>query len=211
VDLVKGANAGIWLQENKTKADIDAQALQRQLTFDLQTMLYLTALDNAILTEGKNKQVQGVRYNVIRRPLSGGQFSIRQHKPSKSNPDGESTTEYYNRLGGLIAQECADSVREKRDNYFFMRWNVHILPADLQRFQREFLNPFLEDLCVWWDAVSGPFRADPFGYGGPGHYRYPYGVYNPLLEGRSSDLDQYVENGSMVGLEQVTELFTELK
>lgn len=41
VDLIDG---GIWLQENKTKGDIDPQLLQRQLTFDLQTGFYMTAL-----------------------------------------------------------------------------------------------------------------------------------------------------------------------
>jgi hypothetical protein len=49
VDLVEGGdNAGVWLMENKTKSGIDKQKLQRQLTFDLQTQLYMVALQEKI-------------------------------------------------------------------------------------------------------------------------------------------------------------------
>lgn len=45
VDLVgEGKDAGVFLFETKTKGDIDEQATQRQLSFDMQTMLYLTVL-----------------------------------------------------------------------------------------------------------------------------------------------------------------------
>ncbi len=42
VDLIDG---GVWLQENKTKGDIDKEQVERQLKFDLQTCLYLVALE----------------------------------------------------------------------------------------------------------------------------------------------------------------------
>lgn len=106
VDLIgRGKNAGVYLQENKTKGAVDEQKLARQLSFDLQTMLYLVALAgyqdqtkcltevtihgdvehsgnltiirNGTLTES-NIPIRGVRYNVIRRPLSGGRGSIKQ-------------------------------------------------------------------------------------------------------------------------------------
>lgn len=45
VDLIgKGKAAGVYIQENKTKSSIDAQKIMRTLKFDLQTMLYMAAL-----------------------------------------------------------------------------------------------------------------------------------------------------------------------
>ena len=41
IDLIKG---NVWLLEHKTKGDIDEHILNRNLSFDLQTMLYLVAL-----------------------------------------------------------------------------------------------------------------------------------------------------------------------
>lgn len=46
VDLIgKGKTAGIWLQENKTKSEIDEERIRRQLKFDIQVMFYLIALE----------------------------------------------------------------------------------------------------------------------------------------------------------------------
>jgi len=46
VDLIgKGKMAGIYLQENKTKGDVDRVDLEKQLQYDLQTMTYLTVLE----------------------------------------------------------------------------------------------------------------------------------------------------------------------
>lgn len=106
VDLVgKGKDAGIWLKENKTKSEIDEARLQRQLKFDLQTMLYLTAIEEyqRLLNQAKlpehewdnvlpnwkkmpgsvfDRPTRGVNYNVVRKPLSGGRGSITQGKGS---------------------------------------------------------------------------------------------------------------------------------
>lgn len=100
VDLVgKGKTAKIWLMENKTKSEIDSQLLLRQLSFDLQSMVYLISLNESIkirsqaVKSGKphdtgllqigDAPIAGVRYNVIRRSLSGGKHSIAQHQPTK--------------------------------------------------------------------------------------------------------------------------------
>ncbi len=48
VDLIDG---GVYLQENKTKGDIDRAQVERQLRFDLQTMLYLISFQNADLEQ----------------------------------------------------------------------------------------------------------------------------------------------------------------
>jgi hypothetical protein len=227
VDLIgKGKNAGVYLQENKTKGDINEEQLKRQLSsgFDLQTMMYLVALKRA--SEGDQEDfgdthiwqvldgspyTSGIRYNVVRRPLSGGKGSIIQHKPSKSNPAGETAEGFYSRLAGVIAED---------PGYFFMRWKVEVTPQDLARFRRECLDPVLEQLCDWWERMQCSLRAgaDSFTHAirGDGpmaagrHYRFPYGVYNVLLEGGSSELDEYLATGSTLGLVRNAELFGEL-
>jgi hypothetical protein len=218
VDLVgKGKNAGIWLQENKTKADINEAQMKRQLSFDMQTMLYMVALDYSCKERAKGgdylfaNQLCGVRYNVIRRPLSGGRGSIVRHKPTKSNPQGETKVHYYSRLSDIIKGDLP---------YFFMRWQVTVTPADVAKFRREFLDPILEQLCDWWDVMKTcadaglsyweANKANPTGRWDI-HWRHPFGATNWLDEGGSSDLDAYLESGSEVGLVKAETLFGELE
>jgi len=191
---------GVYLFETKTKGDIKEQQLCRQLGFDLQVMIYLIALDHWPAKELKERPIHGVRYNVIRRPLSGGAGSIRKHKPTKGNPTGETDEEYYARLGEVIL-EASET--------FFMRWKVEVTPQDVKKFRHEFLDNALEELCDWWHWVDSPAgRRDPFS--DPIHYRLPYGIYNPLLEGGSSDLDEYLDTKSEIGLSRGNPLFGEL-
>lgn len=230
VDLIgQGKGAGIYLQENKTKGDVNEAQIKRQLSFDLQTMFYLVALDEARtimdfsegpevrkILDASGPPIAGVRYNVIRRPLSGGKGTIKKHQPSKSNPLGETDEQYHARL--------AQYIRDEPESYFF-RWKVEIGQPDLQRFRREFLDPILEQLCDWWDhirrcALKGwsPFDTPgPVGHGCSDvlpnlmHWRHPFGTYNVLDEGGSSDLDEYLATGSEVGLVRADALFGELQ
>lgn len=191
--------SGIYLQENKTKGDINEEDLKKQLTFDLQTMLYIVALETdpgVVITD----PVAGVRYNVIRRPLSGGKYSIRQRQPSASNPRGESLDEYCDRLGDLIAED---------PQYFFMRWRVEVSPDDVTKFKEQFLTPILTRLCDWYEWVTtANNRWSPENRI---HYRTPFGIYNVITEGGKTPLDYYLETGSEVGLVRNTALFTELQ
>jgi hypothetical protein len=208
----KGKSAGIYLQENKSKGDIDEPQLKRQLQFDIQTGTYLVALqhelhharwsDGSSDKQGKLKYpLAGIRYNVIRRPLSGGKGSIVQRKGNGKTTKPETNDEFYARLAGVIEEDPSS---------FFMRWKVEILPSDIERFKREFLNPVLEQLCDWWEFIHT--YTDPFDPAGHGiHWRMPYGVYSPLLDGGSTELDEYLASGSTLGLEQTTDLFPELK
>ncbi len=249
IDPVKGPNkgmrrAGVWLQENKTKSDIDEGQLKRQLSFDLQTMLYLVALELAdkdvkipTLVEhqklgipkdvagDKNQGVRtflshpiaGVRYNVIRRPLSGGKGSIVRHKPTSRNPQGESKEAYYGRLREIIAGASGQDWGVAPDeNYFFRRWKVEILPGDIERFRRECLDPILEQLCAWWDWVNHCRDGEADLWIGPKggqqelHWRHPFGTFNSMNEGGSSDLDEFLASGSEIGLQRCETLFGEL-
>jgi len=187
VDRVYEEDSTLYLQENKTKGDIDVLGVASNLQFDLQTMMYLTILRKMGL------DVNWVTYNVVRRPLSGGKYTIRVNK-------GETTQEFYQRLRQLIEQD---------QEWFFMRWYVKLQQYDLDRFVQTCFNPLLGDLLNWWKWVV-KHQDDPFVRGNRVHWRTPYGVYNPTLEGRSSELDKYLETGSMVGLETTNNLFQEL-
>ena len=239
-DAVAKRGNGIWLQENKTKSEIDEVSIRRQLKFDLQTMLYLVSLQGIksdlrsmlFLQEdrGRDASIQGINpYNVVRRPLSGGKGSISRHVATKGSKcprckgnlvgkDGstcekcggsgrvgakpaESLDSFYNRLSGIIAGSPDD---------FFMRWEVPITARDIQRFKEEFLNPCLEFLCCWWDWVTTEsVQADVMARNC--HWRHPFGVWNALDEGGSSELDNYLETGSESGLQRVDNLFPELE
>lgn len=217
-DLVgKGKRASVWLVENKTKSEVDEQKIARQLSFDLQTMTYLVALSEkpscdlhragyyrhgggvAVGNTTRSGEapageypIQGVRYNVVRRP--------RQYQGKK-----ESAADFYDRLRGIVASSPGE---------FFHRWNVNVSLADVASFRRRCLDPILEQLCDWWDFVSfcARNRSNPFDqdFVPAVHWQHPFGVYNPLDEGGSSDLDEYLATGSEFGLQRTDNLYPEL-
>lgn len=202
--MFKKKKESYWLQENKTKGTIIEDKLTTQLDFDIQIMIYLIALRCHLRQKKEKIPLAGVRYNVIRRPLAGGKHSIRQLKPTKKNPSGESKTEYYSRLGGLIAEE---------PEHYFMRWDVRVSGKELQDFENRFLIPLLEQLCDWYDHVTSGIDIWGPSYGGGGfiHWQHPYNVYNVLNEGGSTDLDEYLQNGSTIGLQKRECMFPELE
>lgn len=235
VDVV--GTDGVYLQENKAKGDIDQLALYSNLRCDFQTGMYMVVLreirkrgcDPAFLPNATPQQIaalikvakkplKGTRYNVIRRPLSGGKHSIRQlqGKTTKKHgtTPGETLTQFYDRLAGLIKGDA---------EFFFLRMNVEVDQDTLPTFERTVLVPHLEQLCDWYehqvycikngkDPFTTPYFKDPDGISCyyP-HYMYPYGVYNVVNETGSSDLDAHIHTGSMVGLRHVNDLFRELK
>jgi hypothetical protein len=219
VDLVTDKKRSrIVLMENKSKGDLNEAMIQRNLLFDLQVMFYVVALEEYIKENGPlSKESDGVpfnqvRYNCIRRPLSGGKGSIVQKKGSKNIPP-ETKQEFYNRLAEYIREDPA---------YFFMRWNVDLMISDVSKFKTEFMNPCLDNLLddyEWWEWC---FRKEEntFCYGErevvfPNHrlrhYRTPFGIYNPLAENVSTPIDEYLLTGSTVGLVRRDTLFSELK
>jgi len=208
VDIIsKGKNAGVYLQENKTKGDINPGQMRRQLSFDLQTMFYLTALN----LDCGMKGVRGVIYNVVRRPLSGGVGTIRRGKSTKNKPE-ETKAEFYARLAGIMDGSAEES---PGPDYFFMRWKVEITKHDVDQFCKTFLNPVLLQLCQWWDwiktsAVAGAADGERYENNLGLHWRHPFGVYNSLDEGGATDLDEHLVSGSMTGLVRGKTVFPEL-
>ncbi len=198
VDLIGiDEGAGIYLQENKTKGTIDAYKIGRQLAFDLQTCFYLVALQEDCKTWNQERlqpyseyPILGVRYNVIRRSM---------HK--LTGKDGNYDN-FNSRLAGMI--------HEKPEEWF-ARWKVEVTPADIQRFQRECLDPVLENLVDWYDEMCPPAKQSrPPNYHTPINWRFPNGIYNPMTEGGESEVDEYLESGSMNGLQRTDNLFPEL-
>lgn len=222
VDYIGGE--GIFLQENKTKSQVDVHSLERQLTNDLQVMTYLVALVNYLKEDVRSgvwqKPVMGVRYNVIRRPLGGGKGSIRRHKATKNKPE-ETLDEYYDRLEGIIQED---------QTHYFRRWKVNISQTDLERYEQQTLIPILENLCddyEWWEFCKGcgpengrgqpvdPFvydlRAANFPDHQKRHFILPYGIYNVVGRGGFTKMDDYLIHGSTIGVAKVDTFFPELE
>lgn len=216
VDLIDN---GVYLQENKTKGDIDKLQIERQLKFDLQTMLYLVALKECLRQancgEGQDwvnerglehnlifHPICGVRYNVVRRPLSGGKGNITPHKKLKETGLPETAEHFYERLR-------RDYISAEPD-YWFFRLRVEISQEDIKVFRETCLDPLLETICCWYEEVTNGEPLHSYGFS-PMNYRTPFGVYSALENGGSTEYDNYMETGSEVGLRRVEELFGELK
>lgn len=204
VDIITDEVPFIFIQEDKTKSQIDSVKIGRQVTFDLQTMLYRVSLeefkDSAFWKRShkqwRNTPIGGVRYNVIRRSA---------HKSLDS-----------------LLKKIDDDTKAGRMNEWFDRWNINLSVEDVLRFREVCLNPILENLLddyEWWvackltkDSVFDyQTRALAWKEHQNRHFIYPYGVYNILTEGGQSDIDSYLTTGSEVGLRRVETLFTELQ
>lgn len=213
---------GIWLQENKTKGDVDKMQIERQLKFDLQTMLYLIALkewqhdhcEDAPDSDPAYNPILGVRYNVVRRPLSGGKGSIRPHAAKfaggKLKIPEETPEQFYERL--------RKDYIEAEPDYWFFRPRAEVSERDYEVFRDECLDPLLEQVCWWYDQITDPDgvkeRVVKYGCGmsiPPMNYRTPFGVYSALEEGGATEYDAFLATGSEAGLRRVNELFPELK
>lgn len=206
VDMLgKSKSAGVYLKENKSKGEIDQNQIMRQLSFDLQTMIYLVALEayreeylqDAPPDPGYAKDweppIRGVIYNCVRRPLSGGTGSIRQHKATEGAKCGKCKGEGVvidkphfgpakkhrcpKCLGakriGAKPEESRESflgrlgviIEEEADSFFF-RWKCEVSSEDIRIFKETFLNPCLENLCddyEWWEDCK-IHNENPFHY-----------------------------------------------
>lgn len=233
IDEVTGPEGGIYVQEDKTKGSIDKSQVERQLKFDLQTMLYQVALRNEpscdLPREGYYRHggglningvvrgadgvppgeypIRGVRYNVVRRPLSGGKGSIKPHEAKstkKTYTPAESDADFYERLRREYL--AADPP------YWFFRVRSEVSAQDIKVFRDTCLDPLLETVCDWYDWTTGT-QSRPMTSRGL-HYRTPFGVYSALEEGGATEYDACLETGSEAGLRRVTgdrALFTELQ
>lgn len=202
IDNIKpGPKNKIILQENKTKGEINLVEIIKQLSFDLQTMIYFISIDGFLNQEDINPKIfvkKDLLYNIIKRPLSGGKGTIRRHKATKSKQE-EKEEDFYSRLEDIIKESYKD---------YFIRLKVSITCADVDYFKLKCLNPILEQLYDFWQSINGEnVHVSSKEYQ---CYRMPYGVYNPLLEGGHTEIDNYLATKSMLGLYKVDNLFPEL-
>tara|TARA_Y100000361_G_scaffold35863_1_gene30293 strand:+ start:1796 stop:2755 length:960 start_codon:yes stop_codon:yes gene_type:complete len=162
----------LWLMENKTKGQIDEEAIMTALPQDLQTMLYVHALQ-----QHTGREVAGVLYNVIRRPL------LRQKK-------NESVDEFTWRVQDDILT---------RPDYYFMRWKVELLQEDIVNWVDRTLNPILNQVGLWWDSI----KDDPFDpWGSPQHFQNPSALFTKYGKSRYFNL---LTRGSTEGLYKRTD------
>lgn len=201
-----GKDSGVYLGEHKAKGDPDKQAIMERLRYDKQTMIYLTALlelmEQKEFNFPKSPELKGVYYNVIKMPLSGGVGSIRPKKATKKQR-AESMEEYYARLG--------DVIRENADR-FFLRFRATVSLQEIMEFREKTLDPCLENICLWYNWIASPDGLkNPFG--SHLHWQRPFGIYNPVDEGRqkTNDYDNYLLTGNDVGLGFTDTLFEELE
>jgi hypothetical protein len=209
-DSVDVIGDGIYLQENKTKSDVEEAQLRRQLSFDLQTMMYIVSLQiaqaNLRANDSRGKGIKGVRYNVVRRPLAGGKGSIRPHIARKNKP-AESMPEFYARLRDEVI------MGDPGPSHFFMRLKCEVSQQEIDKFRCECLDPILENLCWWYDVNITKQLPENVArrYGvPPSHWRHPFGVYNVLDEGGSSEYDDFLATGNDAGMRYDVKLFKEL-
>ena len=128
---------GAWLLETKTKGNIDPSAIEQSLHKDLQTGIYMTAMQH----EMKEKP-RGVLYNVVRR--------------SALKPRIKDTPEMY----GQRVQEHIQS----DPWHYFHRFKREITQQELDDFIAYTLNPEIHKLMVWWRSIEkkpmDPFHTD---------------------------------------------------
>lgn len=129
------------LFETKTKSSIDDVAIQDGLRADLQTCLYLLSLQKEYKEDPKE-----ILYNIIRRP------QLRQKK-------NEHIEAFKERVSADV---------KERPEWYFRRFEVTVVPGDLELFVKTTLDPVLRQLLQWWESI----KDDPFArWASPYHYR----------------------------------------
>lgn len=118
------------LFETKTKSRIDEPTIADVLPHELQVMLYMWAMWKLY-----KEMPAGVRYNIIRRP------GLRQKTR-------ESLAEF--------ASRCAADIRARPD-FYFIRMDMDITPADMVRFEDE-MDDLVTDFLEWWYGLTGHYK-----------------------------------------------------
>jgi len=217
--IKKLAKMGRWLFETKTKGDIDEYGITKGLHKDMQTGLYMTAMQH------NNRAIPaGVLYNCIRR--------------TRLKPRVKDTPIMF-----------ADRVREdiqKRPEFYFYRWSRLITEKELDEFQRYTLNPALFQVMQWWNSIKGnpmdPFSTPCKECGGTGqdmsyladtsnkkakdfcpacdgkgnvhnllHFERPFGAYDGFQHSQRGEFFEIVTDNNFLPFEQKEHAFPELQ
>lgn len=202
---------GLWVYDTKTKSEIDKEKIERRLKYDLQMMFYAIALREYCKIESKKysipcpleEPIRGIKYNVIRRPLSGGEGDIKQTQK-------ETEDQFFDRLKGVID---GTGVKRTGDNYtgpsvWFARWESEVGASDIEEFEKNTLIPCLERLCTWYEVIleGNTEKMMPASFQ---HFTMPFG-YPIISDEYGTEYDDYVISGNRTGLMECTNLFPEL-
>lgn len=137
----RNAVGGLGLFETKTKSQIDDVLIADGLRADFQAMFYLYGQKR----DYKENPAE-ILYNIIRRP------QLRLKK-------GEALVDY--------AKRVRDDIKE-RPSWYFRRFEVTVVPEDIEVFIKTTLDPVLCCLLEWWESI----KDDPFNrWSSPYHYR----------------------------------------
>lgn len=174
--VFRNSSGKLWILEHKTRSFIDAEGITSYLPHDLQTMMYVHALQLHLQQEtGCWEEIEGVVFDVIKRP-------------GFKHTDKETLEEHVERVIAAVA--------EKRPEYF-MRWHVTFSPGSLEDWLTSTLNPILQQVCDWWDSIKAdPFNPHRLG-SNPLHYTNPEHLYTKY--GRSEYFEK-LTRGSDYGL-----------
>ena len=120
----------LWLLETKTKSRIDIESIKEAVSFDFQSLFYITAL-----AEKMGEDIEGVYYNVIRNP---------QLKQGKTES-----------MKAFIARIAADA--KKREAFYFMRFEATFLRSVRKEFETELLT-ILGEIRDWMDGKLPTYK-----------------------------------------------------
>ena len=110
-----------WILETKTAGQISEDTLEDKLAFDFQNLFYLVTAEEEI-----GKEIQGVLYNVIRKPM------LRRGK-------AESLPEFSTRM--------REDVLSRPSWYFDHRWEILYTRERIKEFSEELLDKLVEFTC----------------------------------------------------------------
>lgn len=188
-------NGQLWLEENKTKSNIDMSTLDHTLCKNIQVMFYAVAAQLKY-----RRPVAGVVYNVIRKPNE----RIRSGRMIKGKrTGGESENQFVSRISKNIS-DCPD--------HYFKRLRYEFPPGAVEEWQRRSLIPMLYDLYIWWrsweDHPTQPWQ-DAQGNINPFHGELSFGIFDPMSVGLG-DYYKLITTGSTVDLRVDPAVHTEL-
>lgn len=211
VDSVFSCQRKVFLQENKTKGEIDEEGISKTLPWNLQTMWYILSLQRLL-----KDPPTGVLYNVVRRPLAD-RFAPKRR-----------TTESVRDFVQRVCYGTDPRNKNQKSNsqaypiavypsHWFKRYQMDITQEQIEQFKLQCFHPLMERFCDWWEWISvnpkepfGPATAQADAIVNQYHYRMPWGVYNSLAGGFRGDYFNLLTSGSTRGLTKVTTLFPEL-
>lgn len=136
-EFTHGRGSAIGLFETKTKSQINIAEITDLLRADLQTLIYTYSLQ-----QDYGRCPTKILYNVIRRPGE----RLGKHETLKG-------------YGQRILARA-----KKEPEIFFRRFDVTVIPSDIQRFITRILDPSLRNAYRWWRSI----RKHPFGEAGGG-------------------------------------------